>query len=135
MNKSAHLLFLMTLVACSPNTEDQATALEVTDQVISTDAPATASSLADRLDNAADLPDFNTKAFSAEKYSAGNNPYKVERYAPKYFVDHAKQFEAWESKHPSAPVWSIIADGSVSTQHIIEAPEGLILLDMMHRLD
>jgi alkyl sulfatase BDS1-like metallo-beta-lactamase superfamily hydrolase len=79
--------------------------------------------------NAADLPDFDAKAFSSEKYSAGNNPYKVERYAPQYFVDHAKQFEAWESKHPSAPVWSIIADGSVSTQHIIDAPDGLILLD------
>ncbi len=45
-------LLMGAITGCSPSSEDKATALAVTDQVTNTDAPVTASSLADRLDYA-----------------------------------------------------------------------------------
>jgi hypothetical protein len=77
----------------------------------------------------AQMPDLETKVYAKETYSAGDNPYKVKRYAPQYFIDHAKHFEENFSTHPSAPVWSITAANVFSTIHVIDAPEGLILID------
>ncbi len=75
------------------------------------------------------IPDLKTKTYSAEEYSAGDNPYKVKRYAPKYFADHAKHFEEGTTTHPSAPIWSITPPNAFATIHVIDAPKGLIVID------
>lgn len=79
---------------------------------------------------AAELPDLETRAYSPEEFSAGDNPYKVKRYAPQYFIDHAKHFEGFVSKHPEALIWSIATGNSATTHHVIDAPDGLILIDV-----
>ena len=38
------------------------------------------------------LPDLNTRVYHQEEYSAGDNPYKVKRYAPEYYANHANHF-------------------------------------------
>lgn len=75
------------------------------------------------------MPDLETRVYSETPYSAGDNPYKVKRYAPQYFIDHAKHFEEALTKHPEAPIWSITAANAFSTIHVIEAPKGLIVID------
>ena len=75
------------------------------------------------------MPDLETRVYHQEEYSAGNNPYKVKRFAPKYFVDHAKHFEEGTTKHPNAPIWSIIPANAFATIHVIDAPNGLIVID------
>jgi len=77
----------------------------------------------------AEMPDLETKVYAKEAYSAGDNPYKVKRYAPKYFIDHAKHFEEKLTKHPSAPIWSITPANAFATIHVIDAPKGLIVVD------
>jgi alkyl sulfatase BDS1-like metallo-beta-lactamase superfamily hydrolase len=78
---------------------------------------------------AAEGPDLETRLYSKDVYSAGDNPYKVERYAPQYYIDHGKHFAEGTHKHPGAPIWSIIPPNSFATIHVIDAPEGLILVD------
>ena len=75
------------------------------------------------------LPDLETRAYSDEQYSAGDNPYKVRRFAPQYFVDHQKQFEEDFFEHPEGGVWTIIPPNSIATNYVIDAPEGLIYID------
>lgn len=75
------------------------------------------------------MPDLKTPVYSSEEYSAGDNPYKVKRYAPKYFADHAKHFEEGTTTHPSAPIWSITPPNAFATIHVIDAPKGLIVID------
>jgi alkyl sulfatase BDS1-like metallo-beta-lactamase superfamily hydrolase len=75
------------------------------------------------------MPNLETKVYAKEVYSAGDNPYKVKRYAPQYFIDHAKHFEENFSTHPNAPIWSITPANVFATIHVIDAPEGLILID------
>jgi alkyl sulfatase BDS1-like metallo-beta-lactamase superfamily hydrolase len=75
------------------------------------------------------MPDLKTPVYSSEEYSAGDNPYKVKRYAPKYFADHAKHFEEGTTTHPSAPIWSITPSNAFATIHVIDAPKGLIVID------
>lgn len=75
------------------------------------------------------LPDLETRAYHKEAYSAGDNPYKVKRYAPKYFIDHAKHFEENFTTHPDAPIWSITPANAFATIHVIDAPKGLIVID------
>ena len=77
----------------------------------------------------AEMPDLETKVYAKEVYSAGDNPYKVKRFAPQYFIDHAKHFAENFSTHPDAPIWSITAANVFATIHVIDAPEGLILID------
>jgi alkyl sulfatase BDS1-like metallo-beta-lactamase superfamily hydrolase len=77
----------------------------------------------------AEMPDLETKVYAKEVYSAGDNPYKVKRYAPQYFIDHAKHFEENFTTHPNAPIWSITPANAFATIHVVDAPEGLILID------
>ena len=74
-------------------------------------------------------PDLETRSYAAEPYSAGDNPYKVKRYAPQYFAGHSKHFEEYFAKHPEAPIWTIIPPNAMASIHVIDAPEGLIVID------
>lgn len=78
---------------------------------------------------ASTLPDLETRSYHEVEYSAGQNPYKVKRYAPEYFVNHANHFAEAVYEHPSAPIWSIVAENTFATIHVIDAPEGLIVID------
>ena len=80
--------------------------------------------------SSAQAPDLETRAYSDEPYSAGDNPYKVRRFAPQYFVDHQKQFEEDFFEHPEGGVWTIIPPESMATNYVIDAPEGLIYVDV-----
>ena len=76
------------------------------------------------------MPDLESRSYSNVEYSAGENPYKVKRYAPQYFVDHGKHFAEGVTKHPSANIWSISPPiPAPFTIHVIEAPDGLIVID------
>ncbi|MGF1756567.1 MBL fold metallo-hydrolase [Photobacterium sagamiensis] len=75
------------------------------------------------------LPDLKTRVYHQEEYSAGDNPYKVKRYAPEYYANHANHFEEGMTTHPSAPIWSITPPKAFATIHVIDAPQGLILID------
>lgn len=75
------------------------------------------------------VPDLKTRVYHNDPYSAGSNPYKVKRYAPKYFIDHAKHFAENFTTHPNAPIWSITPANGFSTIHVIDAPKGLIVID------
>ena len=75
------------------------------------------------------LPDLETRVYSKDAYSVGDNPYKVKRFAPRYYIDHAKHFAENFTAHPNAPIWSITPANGFSTIHIIDAPKGLIVID------
>ncbi|MFV2061606.1 MAG: alkyl sulfatase dimerization domain-containing protein [Gammaproteobacteria bacterium] len=75
------------------------------------------------------MPDLKTRVYHKEAFSAGDNPYKVKRYAPKYFIEHAKQFAENFTTHPNAPIWSITPANGFATIHVIDAPKGLIVID------
>jgi len=77
----------------------------------------------------AEMPDLETRVYAKEEYSAGDNPYKVKRFAPRYYIDHAKHFAENFTTHPNAPIWSITPANAFATIHVIDAPEGLILID------
>jgi hypothetical protein len=70
----------------------------------------------------AEMPDLDTKVYAKEVYSAGDNPYKVKRYAPQYFIDHAKHFEENFTTHPNAPIWSITPANAFVTCPTIIGP-------------
>ncbi len=72
------------------------------------------------------LPDLETRAYHKEQYSAGDNPYKVKRFAPKYYIDHAKHFAENFTTHPNAPIWSITPANGFATIHVIDAPKGSV---------
>jgi len=55
----------------------------------------------------AQIPDLDTKVYAKEVYSAGDSRYKVKRFAPQYFIDHAKHFEENLTTHPNTPIWTI----------------------------
>ncbi|WP_051302949.1 alkyl sulfatase dimerization domain-containing protein [Psychromonas aquimarina] len=75
------------------------------------------------------LPDLETKVYHDVEFSKGDNPYKVKRYVPEYFKNHSRHFEENFFQHPSAPIWTIIPDNAFATIHVIDAPEGLIIVD------
>ncbi|MGF1695697.1 MBL fold metallo-hydrolase [Vibrio lamellibrachiae] len=75
------------------------------------------------------IPDLETRTYHDVELSAGNNPYQVKRYAPEYFVNHADHFEEALYQHPSAPIWTIVAENAFASIHVIDAPEGLIIID------
>lgn len=75
------------------------------------------------------LPDLKTRVYHKDEFSIGNNPYKVKRYAPLYYANHANHFEEGLTTHPNGPIWSITPTNAFATIHVIEAPGGLILID------
>ncbi|MFV2005635.1 MAG: MBL fold metallo-hydrolase, partial [Gammaproteobacteria bacterium] len=77
----------------------------------------------------AGMPDLETKVYAKDVYSAGDNPYKVKRFAPKYYIDHAKHFVESFTTHPKAPIWTFTPANAFATIHVIDAPDGLILID------